>query len=186
MVSLDTIWYLLAIGLSIRIITSAWWRKLVATGHRLFVTPLLQEPTWFPFFRLLATWKQTLELSPTIYFPVILFITKSLTVILDGKFHCRFMNSLPRLVLRVTLNLRSKFDVHLHTKPALVTQTVKPAVKQFSQSTRCFCNMPEKKPFERLPKNVVPQNYALTLKPDLKAFTFEGSEEISIEVGPNI
>ena len=45
------------------------------------------------------------------------------------------------------------------------------------------CSMPDKKPFERLPANVVPSNYAITLKPDLKAFTFEGSEVISVKVG---
>lgn len=40
----------------------------------------------------------------------------------------------------------------------------------------------EKKPFSRLPKNVSPTLYDLTLKPDLKAFTFEGTEKISIKV----
>ena len=39
-----------------------------------------------------------------------------------------------------------------------------------------------KKAFERLPKDVVPSNYALRLKPNLSQFTFEGSEEISLEV----
>ncbi|XP_070570374.1 puromycin-sensitive aminopeptidase-like [Ptychodera flava] len=40
----------------------------------------------------------------------------------------------------------------------------------------------DKKPFERLPKNVIPKNYNLTLKPNLKAFTFDGDETISVEV----
>ncbi|XP_077997476.1 puromycin-sensitive aminopeptidase-like [Glandiceps talaboti] len=40
----------------------------------------------------------------------------------------------------------------------------------------------EKKPFERLPANVVPKHYNLTLQPNLKAFTFTGSEVISVEV----
>lgn len=39
-----------------------------------------------------------------------------------------------------------------------------------------------KKKFERLPKTVVPSNYKLTLKPDLKNFTFEGSVDIAVEV----
>ena len=40
----------------------------------------------------------------------------------------------------------------------------------------------EKKPFERLPTDVVPRNYKLELKPDLKALTFEGKLEITCEV----
>ncbi|PSN57011.1 Puromycin-sensitive aminopeptidase [Blattella germanica] len=42
--------------------------------------------------------------------------------------------------------------------------------------------MPESKPFERLPKTVVPVHYNLQLKPDLKTFLFEGHETIKIEV----
>ncbi|KAH3753711.1 hypothetical protein DPMN_188354 [Dreissena polymorpha] len=40
----------------------------------------------------------------------------------------------------------------------------------------------EKKPFERLPTNVRPVNYDITLKPNLKAFTFEGHETITVQV----
>jgi puromycin-sensitive aminopeptidase len=39
----------------------------------------------------------------------------------------------------------------------------------------------EKKPFSRLAKDVVPSNYSLRLKPDIKAFTFEGTEDITIQ-----
>lgn len=42
--------------------------------------------------------------------------------------------------------------------------------------------MPEKKPFERLPLDVVPVNYVLQLEPDLQAFTFVGHEDIAVEV----
>lgn len=40
----------------------------------------------------------------------------------------------------------------------------------------------DKKPFERLPTHVVPVNYSIRLKPNLDAFTFEGYEEITVQV----
>lgn len=43
-------------------------------------------------------------------------------------------------------------------------------------------SMSEKKPFERLPKDVVPENYVLELQPHLSNFTFDGKQEIAIEV----
>jgi len=42
--------------------------------------------------------------------------------------------------------------------------------------------MPESKPFERLPKSVVPKHYDLQIKPDLKTFIFEGHETVKVEV----
>lgn len=42
--------------------------------------------------------------------------------------------------------------------------------------------MPAKEPFQRLPTDVVPVNYDIQLKPNLKAFTFDGVELISVEV----
>ena len=42
--------------------------------------------------------------------------------------------------------------------------------------------MEEKKPFQRLPKDVVPRNYTLELTPDLKGFTFGGKLKIDAEV----
>ena len=39
-----------------------------------------------------------------------------------------------------------------------------------------------KKPFERLPTNVLPKNYNLTLQPNLTEFTFTGKEVIDVEV----
>ena len=42
--------------------------------------------------------------------------------------------------------------------------------------------MPEKKPFERLPKDIIPVNYVLRLQPDIKGFTFDGHEEITVKV----
>jgi len=42
--------------------------------------------------------------------------------------------------------------------------------------------MPDKKPFSRLPKDVIPKNYAIRLKPDLSKFTFEGKQAITVQV----
>ena len=42
--------------------------------------------------------------------------------------------------------------------------------------------MSEKKPFVRLPTQVVPQNYALELQPDLQKFTFSGKLDITVQV----
>ena len=39
-----------------------------------------------------------------------------------------------------------------------------------------------KKPFERLPANVIPVNYALQLTPDLQQFTFTGTVTIDVQV----
>ncbi|XP_064598635.1 puromycin-sensitive aminopeptidase-like isoform X2 [Liolophura sinensis] len=42
--------------------------------------------------------------------------------------------------------------------------------------------MPEKKPFQRLPTDVVPVNYDIRLEPNLKTFVFKGSEKIDVQV----
>jgi len=42
--------------------------------------------------------------------------------------------------------------------------------------------MPDKKPFSRLPKDVIPKNYAIRLQPDLSKFTFEGQQAITVQV----
>lgn len=59
-----------------------------------------------------------------------------------------------------------------------------------SEFARQFCrpfyrqrdNMPEKKPFQRLPTDVVPVNYDIRLEPNLKTFVFRGSEKIDVQV----
>ena len=42
--------------------------------------------------------------------------------------------------------------------------------------------MSEKKAFSRLPTDVRPLNYVISLKPDLDKFTFVGNEDVTIEV----
>ncbi|MPC75758.1 Puromycin-sensitive aminopeptidase [Portunus trituberculatus] len=42
--------------------------------------------------------------------------------------------------------------------------------------------MPEPKPFERLPGNIKPLHYNITLQPNLVKCVFHGSEEIDIEI----
>lgn len=50
------------------------------------------------------------------------------------------------------------------------------------QNENKFCTMQEKREFKRLPKDVVPSNYNIRLKPDLDAFVFQGQEAIDVEV----
>ena len=52
----------------------------------------------------------------------------------------------------------------------------------WSLQSHSYCDMSDKKAFQRLPQDVVPHNYALRLTPDLNAFTFEGQELISVKV----
>lgn len=54
-------------------------------------------------------------------------------------------------------------------------------LKRYSSST-WKRNVMEKRVFERLPKNVIPKHYDLTLKPNFDKFTFEGTETINVEV----
>ena len=50
-----------------------------------------------------------------------------------------------------------------------------------------FSAMPaEKKPFSRLPTNVVPVNYNLWLKPCLSSFTFDGKQAVKVQVSMHL
>lgn len=42
--------------------------------------------------------------------------------------------------------------------------------------------MPEPKPFQRLPKSIVPEHYVITLQPNLKSFHFEGHVLIRVKI----
>jgi len=43
---------------------------------------------------------------------------------------------------------------------------------------------PQKKPFSRLPTDVIPKNYDLWLKPCMKEFVFDGKQAIQVQVSP--
>ena len=57
---------------------------------------------------------------------------------------------------------------------------------KFSLSSCVHIMCSTKKSFERLPTNVVPKNYALTLQPNLTEFSFTGKEVIEVEVSIRI
>ncbi|XP_022199071.2 puromycin-sensitive aminopeptidase isoform X2 [Nilaparvata lugens] len=46
--------------------------------------------------------------------------------------------------------------------------------------------MPEKKPFQRLPTTVEPKLYKLYFKPDLKQFSFEGTETVNVVINESV
>lgn len=86
----------------------------------------------------------------------------------------------------------------LHTVSP-VAMSVGPRQRTVRSDSRSSCNncrnfstdldqtiakkMPEVKPFQRLPDNVKPKHYKLSLVPDLKSFIFRGDVSIQIEVG---
>ena len=57
------------------------------------------------------------------------------------------------------------------------------SVITFSVHARKESTMASKEPFQRLPTDVKPMNYDISLTPNLKSFTFQGTEDISVEVG---
>lgn len=65
---------------------------------------------------------------------------------------------------------------HLYWSSLLTSTPGRPSLTAMAQQKM------EKKPFERLPLDVVPINYKLELKPDLNAFTFQGKLEITVKV----
>lgn len=85
----------------------------------------------------------------------------------------------------------------LHTVSP-VAMSVGPRQRTVTSDSRSSCNcrkfstdldqtiakkMHEVKPFQRLPDNVRPKHYKLSLVPDLKSFIFRGDVSIQIEVG---
>lgn len=56
-------------------------------------------------------------------------------------------------------------------------------IHRYYSSLQDTIKMPEVKPFQRLPENVKPKHYQLSLVPDLKSLTFQGDVSIQIEVG---
>ena len=57
---------------------------------------------------------------------------------------------------------------------------------RFVAQTALREKMPDRKPFSRLPKDVIPKNYAIRLKPDLSKLTFEGQQTISVQVDVHV
>ncbi|CAG2189323.1 NPEPPS [Mytilus edulis] len=100
----------------------------------------------------------------------------------------------PSINSKLYLQLSSKFAIQKHIvqplshfckfeycKPSVLKSCI---IAEFPRrlNHQSTADMPEAKPFERLPQTLSPVNYNIRLKPNLKAFTFEGSEDIDIEV----
>ncbi|KAI4470181.1 protease m1 zinc metalloprotease [Holotrichia oblita] len=80
-----------------------------------------------------------------------------------------------RLVYSVAVSLGRRTDCRIGSINKYSTAT-------YNIVQNLNVKMPEGKPFERLPETVKPKHYTLSIKPDLKAFTFEGQVKIEIEV----
>lgn len=52
----------------------------------------------------------------------------------------------------------------------------------FKVSENIIAMAAEKTPFSRLPTDIRPFHYEITLRPDLKNLTFEGTQNVEIEV----
>lgn len=95
----------------------------------------------------------------------------------------------------------SRYDHRCHSAAAVIVhQLLQPGPKSSFQrsalqSWQLYCKSATRtyksssatmektaKGFERLPKSVVPINYDITIKPDLVALVFEGSECITLKV----
>ena len=86
--------------------------------------------------------------------------------------HCRAVLSTMRVVripVSVLLTVGKRLQVSCFSA-RFVSQI---AVKE---------KMPDRKPFSRLQKDVIPKNYAIQLKPDLSKLTFEGQQAITVQV----
>ena len=64
----------------------------------------------------------------------------------------------------------------------MAARSLLPLSSAFRSSTITSAMTAVKNKYERLPTDVVPKNYNLTLHPDLTEFTFSGKEVIDVEV----
>lgn len=68
--------------------------------------------------------------------------------------------------------------VHSVTRSLRYIYTARPTLAISKEKV----TMPENKPFQRLPNNVIPKHYALELIPNLEKFTFKGKTAVKVSV----
>lgn len=102
--------------------------------------------------------------------------------------HCKFLRSKHRYSEWGSRRARgARFSSAVGARVHSVTRSL----RYFSVARPTFTivkekvTMPENKPFQRLPKCVVPKHYDLELVPNLEKFTFKGKTAVKVLVSRN-
>ncbi|KAL0822477.1 hypothetical protein ABMA28_004534 [Loxostege sticticalis] len=99
--------------------------------------------------------------------------------------HCRFLRSQYRYSewgsrgargARISGTVAAR--VHSVTRSLRYFSVVRPTFTIVKEKV----TMPENKPFQRLPKNVIPKHYDLELTPNLEKFTFTGKTAVKVSI----
>lgn len=102
--------------------------------------------------------------------------------------HCRFLRSQYRYSewgcrgargVRISGTVGAR--VHSVTRSLRYFSVVRPTFTIVKEKV----TMPENKPFQRLPKNIIPKHYDLELTPNVEKFTFTGKTAVKVSVRGN-
>ena len=93
---------------------------------------------------------------------------------------CRFRKTLTQHTAKILLLASFRPSTFLGAATRLSLPHFASSLRRLSTVSRIMATA--KRSFKRLPTNVLPKNYKLTLQPNLTEFTFTGKEDIEVEV----